>query len=110
MKLKIKEIKIDPTEIAIKHHVAKGGSAELFLASEVERNCTPYVPWRQGILANTARVSPGKVEYITPYARRQYYEHRGSGNRGSHWDQRMLAQRRPSLVSAMAKYLGGKVG
>lgn len=109
MRITIKP-EIDTATIITRHNMAPGSQAELFLATEVKRHCGPYVPRDQGILATTALVSPGKVEYITPYAKRQYYEHKGAGQRGPHWEKRMLAQRKEALVSAMSKFLGGRTG
>lgn len=48
--------------------------AQAFLDNEVLRQSRPYVPFRTGMLVNTAIVErPGKLVYVQPYARRQYY-------------------------------------
>lgn len=48
--------------------------AQAFLDSEVIRQSRPFVPFVQGMLANTVVIEePGKVVYVQPYARRQYY-------------------------------------
>lgn len=48
--------------------------AQNFLDSEVIRQSRPFVPFVQGMLANTVVIEqPGRVVYVQPYARRQYY-------------------------------------
>ena len=48
--------------------------AQAFLDSEVIRQSHPFVPFVQGMLANTAVIEePGWIVYVQPYARRQYY-------------------------------------
>lgn len=48
--------------------------AQAFLDSEVIRQSRPFVPFLQGTLANTVVIeAPGKIVYVQPYARRQYY-------------------------------------
>lgn len=109
MSIKLK-VEIDPAKITKAHKLDDKGAGELFIATELKRLCTPYVPWRTGVLNNTAEVTPGQVEYVQPYAKRQYYEHKGNGLRGPQWDRRMIAQRREELVRSVAAFLGGRSG
>src|SRR5215213_7825436 len=57
--------------------------AQMFVDSEVIRLCEPYTPLRTGILIKTSilgtDVGSGKVQWIAPYARRQYYSGRAPG-------------------------------
>ena len=76
---------------------------EPLLAHEVKRLCDPYVPLDTSTLKNSARTVGGSVWYSTPYARRQYYEHKGDGLRGAHWEQRMLRTKRAELTAAIAQ-------
>lgn len=45
----------------------------LFASTALLRYLDPYVPFRSGTLARTARPTTKGVEYIQPYARRLYY-------------------------------------
>jgi len=48
--------------------------AQAFLDSEVIRQSHQFVPFVQGTLANTVVIeAPGRIVYVQPYARRQYY-------------------------------------
>ena len=51
--------------------------AQMFLDNEVIKDCTPYVPMRDGNLYRSAmtgsKIGSGKIVYNTPYARRMYY-------------------------------------
>lgn len=50
--------------------------AQAFLDNEVIKDCTPYVPMRDGNLYRSAigsKIGSGKIVYNTPYARRLYY-------------------------------------
>ena len=76
---------------------------EPLLAHEVKRLCDPYVPFDRGDLKGSARTVGGSVWYSTPYARRQYYEHRGDGLRGAHWEQRMMRSKGTELTAAIQK-------
>lgn len=74
---------------------------EPMLAHQVARLCDPYVPFDTGVLKNSARTVGGSVWYSTPYARRQYYEHKGGGLRGARWDKRMMRAKGNELAMAM---------
>lgn len=82
--------------------------AQLYFASEVARLSDPFVPKDSGTLKNTRQVTPGKITYIQPYARRQWYENKGNGLRGKQWCLRMWAYRKNDITSAVAKFVGGR--
>jgi hypothetical protein len=66
-------VSIDSDSLQGKYE-ARAREAQAFLDSEVIRQSRPYVPFVQGTLANTVVVEePGKIVYVQPYARRQYY-------------------------------------
>lgn len=101
-------VKVDvPIREILKNHKLDG-TAQLYFSTAVRRLCDPYVPMRVGMLKNTAEVFKDHIDYVQPYARRQYYENGGEGIRGKRWDERMKAARGPDLVRDMADYLGGK--
>lgn len=67
-----------------------------------------YVPLKNGPLKNTAVERENSIEYIQPYARRQYYENKGNGRRGKEWDKRAWADNGDAVVESVAKFAGGK--
>lgn len=108
MATKIK-ITLDPkSKILLKRSLNKNGAAQKFFTHEVRRLSDPYVPFMNGPLKNTALEKESSIEYVQPYARKQYYENKGSGLRGKLWDRRMWATRCNQIVQSVAKYTGGK--
>lgn len=102
-------LQIDPVDrILLKRNLNKNGKGQRFFTHEVRRLSDPYVPFLTGVLKNTATETVGSITYNTPYARRQYYENRGTGLRGGHWTERMWADRGKEIVKATAAYCGGK--
>ena len=102
-------LQMDPAErILLKRNLNKNGKGQQFFTHEVRRLSDPYVPFLTGVLKNTATETVGSITYNTPYARRQYYENRGTGLRGAHWTERMWADRGKEIVKATAAYCGGK--
>lgn len=103
------KLKIDPADkILLKRNLNRNGKGQQFFTHEVRRLSDPYVPFLNGTLKNTAQELTNRIEYVQPYARRQYYENRGNGLRGSHWTERMWADRGKEIVQSVAAYCGGK--
>lgn len=115
-------LQMDPTDrILLKRYLNKNGKAQKFFTHEVRRYCDPYVPFQTGILKGTAVEHENYIEYVQPYARRQYYENTGGGRRGTTkrsahnykclrgklWDKRMWADRGKEIVQSVAKFCGG---
>lgn len=102
------------------------GAIQRYIDTQVIRECEPYVPFREGILAGSARVANGggAVEYTAPYARRHYYNaggvdirgrrygparFRGAPMRGAHWFERMKAQGGAErILRGAAKLVGAR--
>lgn len=105
--MKVK-VTLDPATVLANRKLGKGGQAQRFTVSEVRRQTDPYVPFLNGPLKNTAVEHEDSIEYVTPYARRQYYEHKGKGLRGSQWEKRMWADRGQEITQSVADYIGGK--
>lgn len=103
------KLKIDPADkILLKRNLNRNGKGQQFFTHEVRRLSDPYVPFLSGTLKNTAQELTSRIEYVQPYARRQYYEHKGNGLRGSHWTERMWADRGKEIIQSVAAYCGGK--
>lgn len=95
--------------------------AQIFLDNEVIRTCSPYIPHATGTLEGTAHNATfpgphdtvpgsGVVTWKTPYAKRQYYENKGSdGLRGGHWFDRAKADHEKEWRDGVSKILGGDV-
>ncbi|WP_251393189.1 minor capsid protein [Mediterraneibacter agrestimuris] len=102
-------LEMDSTDkILLKRSLNENGKGQRFFTNEVRRLSDPYVPKRTGVLKNTASATEKKIVYNTPYARRQYYEHKGKGKRGPHWTERMWADRGKEIVRSVAAFCGGK--
>lgn len=102
------KLELDPTQkILLKRGLNKNGAAQRFFSNELRRKMDPYVPMRSGVLKNTAVAKVNCVEYVTPYARRQYYENKGNGLRGKEWDKRCWAENGDQIVQSVADFAGG---
>ena len=103
------KINLDSAEqILLKRHLNRNGAAQKLFTSEVARLSDPYVPMDTGTLKNTKQVEPGKITYPQPYAKRQWYEHKGKGLRGPQSCLRMWADRGKEIIQAIAKLVGGR--
>lgn len=88
-------------------------NAQEFIDSECLRYMDPLTPRRTGYLIKSGQlgtvIGSGQIEYLAPYARRQYYEHKGGdGQRGSRWFERMKAQKGETIRKGAAKFVTGK--
>lgn len=74
-----------------------------FVDSECIRRMGPETPRRIGILAKSATIGTvigsGEINQITPYARRQYYEHKTK----SKWFERMKNRHKDSILKGAQK-------
>lgn len=87
--------------------------AQEFIDSECLRYMDPLTPRRTGYMIKSAQlgtvIGSGVIEYLAPYARRQYYEHKGgSGQRGCKWFERMKAQRLETIRKGAARFAAGR--
>lgn len=87
--------------------------AQEFVDSECLRYMNPLTPRRSGYLIKSATlgtvIGSGQIQYLAPYARRQYYEHGGGeGQRGKKWFERMKAQKLEVIRKGAAKFAAGK--
>lgn len=68
---------IDTKQFVKKYGVGVGGYVQKTVDTAVIRECLPYVPFDEGILAGSAntatQIGSGEVVYDTPYARYQFY-------------------------------------
>lgn len=90
-----------------------------YVDSEILRLSDPYVPMQTGMLKKSGIsgtvIGSGKVEYIAPYGRKQYYTNAGRGKegmnnsgstkglRGKFWFERMKADHKKEILRGLKK-------
>lgn len=95
-------------------------TAQKYVDSEVLRHSDGYVPFRTGMLKKSGilgtDIGSGLVQWIAPYARRQYFSTRKPGStspgdplRGPYWFERMKAIWKDKIVLG-ARRIAGRGG
>lgn len=85
--------------------------AQEFIDSECLRYCDPLTPRRTGYLIKSGTlgtvIGSGELNYLAPYARRQYYENAGKsgGQRGKLWFERMKASKKETIRKGAARFV-----
>ena len=77
-------------------------NAQAFVDSECLRYMDPLTSRLTGYMIKSATlgtvIGSGKIEYLAPYARKQYYEGKGDGgNRGRLWFERMKTSKAETI-------------
>lgn len=106
------ELKWDPSFAAKKNQSFR--RMQKFVDSEVLRRCSPRVPLQTGMLEKSGKlgttVGSGIVEYIAPYAKKQYWDTSETRaydpNRGAKWFERMKVAEKKEILDG-AKKAGG---
>ncbi len=93
-------------------------AAQNFIDSEVLRLSEPFTPLLTGTLVKTGilgtDIGSGTVQWIAPYAKRQYYKGRSPGRsgtgplRGAFWFERMKEVHGDKIIKGARKLAGGK--
>ena len=80
--------------------------AQVFVDSECLRYMNPLTPRRTGMLIKSGTlgtvIGSGSIEYLAPYARRQYYEHRSKAR----WFETMKASKKDVIREGAEKLAG----
>ena len=80
--------------------------AQAFVDSECLRYMNPLSPRRTGMMIKSGTLGTvlgsGSIEYLTPYARRQYYEHKTKAK----WFERMKASHKDAIKKGAEKIAG----
>lgn len=87
-----------------------------YVDNEVLRFCSARVPFQTGMLQKSGIlgtvVGSGEVQYVAPYAARQYYHTAKSrsydANRGSYWFERGKAAERQRILQGAQKLAGAR--
>ena len=90
---------------------AQFSKKQMFVDSEVLRRCSPRVPLRTGMLEKSGilgtDIGSGEVNYIAPYAARQYYNTSDvrfyDANRGAHCFARMKVAEKDDILRGADK-------
>ena len=81
--------------------------AQEFVDSECLRYMNPLTPHRTGVLIKSGTlgtvIGSGQIEYLAPYARRQYYEHKTKKK----WFETMKAGHKETIRKGAAKFVSG---
>lgn len=81
-------------------------SAQEFVDSECLRYMNPLAPRRTGVMIKSATlgtvIGSGSIEYLAPYARRQYYEHKTKGK----WFEKMKASNKEVIMKGAEQIAG----
>lgn len=82
-------------------------NAQEFVDSECIRYMNPLTPRLTGTMIKSATlgtvIGSGSIEYLAPYARRQYYEHKGK----SRWFETMKAQKKEIILKGAERIARG---
>lgn len=85
--------------------------AQEFVDQECLRHMDPLTPRRTGMLIKSGTlgtvIGSGSIEYLAPYARRQYYEGRSRGQRGKKWFERMKTAHGKVILKGAQRIAGG---
>ena len=80
--------------------------AQEFVDSECLRYMNPLTPRRTGTMIKSATlgtvIGSGVIEYLAPYARRQYYEHKEK----AHWFETMKASKKEVIMKGANQLAG----
>lgn len=88
--------------------------AQEFIDSECLRYSDPLTPRRTGYLIKSGQlgtvIGSGELNYLAPYARRQYYENAGKsgGQRGKLWFERMKAAKKETIRKGAANFVANQ--
>ena len=85
--------------------------AQKFVDSEVLRYCSTLIPFQTGMLDRSGKlgtvIGSGLVQYIAPYAAKQYYDTAESrpydSNRGAKWFERMKVAHKTEILNGAKK-------
>lgn len=80
-----------------------------YVDSEILRKCDPYIPFKTGMLRDSGilgtKVGSGRIRWLAPYARKQYYKGLSTGKRGRYWVKRAMTAHGQSIMRGAQKNL-----
>ena len=75
------------------------GILQMTFDNLIIKKCEPYIPKKTGNLIRSAVPFNGYVIWSAPYAKKQYYTHKGKGLRGPFWVERMWADTKKEIMN-----------
>lgn len=85
---------------------------QLYIDKEIISRSDDYVPMKTCSLKRSGitgtRIGTGIIKYTAPYAKRQYFAGKASGQRGRKWVKRMWLSQRKDIIKNANKILNGK--
>ncbi|MDE6848108.1 MAG: minor capsid protein [Ruminococcus sp.] len=85
---------------------------QTYVDSEILRRSDSLVPFDTGSLKRSGitgtRIGTGVIKYTAPYAKRQYFAGKASGQRGRKWVKRMWLSQGKDIIKNTNKILNGK--
>lgn len=89
----------------------KINKAQKYIDSEILRRSDPLVPFDTGMLKKSGitgtKIGTGVIEYTAPYAKKQYFKGRATGQRGRYWVRRMWTSEKPDILGNAQKIING---
>lgn len=93
-----------------------GGRVQKYIDNAILTKSAPYTPFRDGVLSGSGKrstvIGSGEVRWVTPYARRLYYNPQykfdGEPMRGAKWFERMKNASGKEIIAGAAKLAGGE--
>ena len=105
-------------EIIVSHGIGEGGRVQKFIDNECLRRADKYTPKQTGELIRSGTrgtvIGSGRIIYLAPYARSNYYFNAGrglqgtagGGLRGRRWFKRMCDAHRMTILKGTAQIAG----
>ena len=82
-----------------------------YVDSKILQKCDPYIPFKTGMLRDSGilgtKIGSGRIRWIAPYARKQYYKGLSTGKRGRYWVKRAMTAHGESILRGAQEKLGG---
>lgn len=92
-------------------HTSRFNSSQKVVDKEFLRYCSKLVPFKTGKLMESGTsgtvIGSGEIKYTVPYAKRQYYKGRASGQRGRLWGERAKSAHKEDIRRGAGKKLKG---
>lgn len=106
MKIKSYQLNLNSINKSTPNKINK---AQKYIDSEILRRSDPLVPFRTGSLKRSGitgtKIGTGVIEYTAPYAKKQYFKGRATGQRGRLWTRRMWISEKPDILGNAQKII-----
>lgn len=108
MKIKSYQLKLGSINKSTPNKIHK---AQIYVDSEIIRRSDPLVPFDTGILKKSGitgtKIGSGVIEYTAPYAKKQYFKGRATGQRGRYWVRKMWTFEKSDILKNAQNIING---